>query len=156
MCDAKLYFDSARANELLIVMKDKGEAPAELIKMVGELYERLSRKVNYRNYPPETKEDMISFAWYEFLKYAHNYNPDRIKSKNGAYTFITFNAENSFKRVIKQYYKEKNLKDAMLGDESGCEEWHSNYAYNLTNQLDSDEDRVSKLDNWSHDELEGK
>lgn len=156
MCKDNIYFDSTTAHNYLIEWKDTGVPHNKLIEMVSELYDRLLHKVNYRNYTDELKEDMKSFAFYEFLKYAHNYKAEKVKSKNGAYTFITFNGENSFKRVLKQYYKAKNLEDAMLSDESACEEFHSNYAYNLTNQLDSDDDRNSTLDEWSHDIIEGK
>lgn len=150
----RTYFDSDIAHEHMMQWKNSdGDPSAKLLSMVGELFSRLTNKLNYANYDRELKEDMISFAWYEFLKYGKNYKPEKIKSKNGAYTFITFNAENSFKRVLKQYYKVKNLDDAMLSDETLCEEWHSNYAYNLTNQLESDADRETKLDSWSHDDI---
>lgn len=149
------YFDSAIAHEYMMEWKAGAKEPnRKLLDMVAELFKRLTSKANYVNYPPELKEDMVSFAWYEFLKYGRNYNPDKIKSKNGVFTFITFNAENSFKRVLKDYYKTKNLDNAMLSDIGLCEEWHENYAYKLSNQLDCDADRNEKLDSWSHDELD--
>lgn len=148
------YFDSDIAHEYMIAWKNGATEPhRKLLDMVAELYSRLTRKANYVNYPEELKEDMVSFAWYEFLKYGRNFNPDKIVSKNGAYTFITFNAENSFKRVLKQYYKNKNLDDAMLSDPDMCEAWHENYSYNLSNQLEGDADRNTSLDSWSHNDI---
>lgn len=152
MC--KEYFDSDLAHELMMQWKAGAGNPSNtLVLMVVDLFNRLTRKGNYINYPPELKEEMVSFACYEFIKYGKNYNPVKIKSKNGAYSFITFNGENSFKRVLKTYYKNKNLEDALLSDPASCEDWHENYAYNLTNQLDSDADRDTQLDSWSHDDI---
>ena len=50
--------------------------------------------------------------------------------------------------LFKKYAKERKETIGL------CEEWHENYAYKLSNQLDCDADRNEKLDSWSHDELD--
>jgi hypothetical protein len=87
---------------------------------------------------------MKSEAMYQFLKYSHNYNPDKIKSKNGAFTFLAFNSECSFKKAIKAYYREKNM-ETMIAETVDVDDYYGKYSYNMINQLDSDADMQTKL-----------
>lgn len=150
----ELYFNEDEVYPLMLEFVKTKKPSDSLIMKHYELTDRLLRSPKYVGYSPELKEDMQSFSMYEFIKYGHNFNPSKAKSKNPAFTFITFASENSFKRVLKDYYKTKNLDNAMLSDIGLCEEWHENYAYKLSNQLDCDADRNEKLDSWSHDELD--
>lgn len=135
-----LKFDSPTAHLHLVDWKATGICPTELIKMFNELLDSLTTKSKYINYPSHVKDDMKSEAIYQFLKYSHNYNPDKIKSKNGAFTFLCFNAENAYKKVIKSYYKHINLKELLLETSDNREL--------LDNYVDTLSDNREDLKNW--------
>lgn len=155
-----LEFNSNRAHELLLQWKSTcteenkiGIAPNELIKMYYELLDSLINKATFKNYPDNVKDDMKSEAVFQFLKYSHNYKPEKIKSKNGAFTFLAWNSECSFKKAIKAYYREKNM-ETLIAETVDVDDYYGKYSYNMINQLDSDADLNDRLDNWSHDELD--
>lgn len=154
-----LEFNSDIAHDLLMEWKVSctetnpiGNAPRKLIIMYYELLDSLISKASFKNYPDYVKDNMKSEATYQFLKYSHNYKPEKIKSKNGAFTFLAFNAECSFKKAIKTYYREKNM-ETLIADTVDVDSYYEKYSYNMINQLDSDADVNDKLDNWSHDDL---
>lgn len=147
-----LQFNSDIAHELLMQWKASGVCPNELIAMYYELLDSLISKASFKNYPDNVKDNMKSEAIYQFLKYSHNYKPEKAKSKNPAFTFLAFNAECSFKKAIKAYYREKNM-ETMIAETVDVDDFYEKYSYNMVNQLDSDADSNEKLDNWSHDNL---
>lgn len=81
----------------------------ELAKMILLIAENLIKKPTYKNVSPQDKEDMIMIAVLNSIKYCHSYNPDKVKSKNGAFTFITWNTEGQFKMFLKKESKRKSL-----------------------------------------------
>ena len=109
-----LYCDSNRLEELLLQWsrEDKPnnrKMSPELAKMILLIAENLIKKPTYKNISPQDKEDMIMIAVLNSIKYCHSYNPDKVKSKNGAFTFITWNTEGQFKMFLKKESKRKSL-----------------------------------------------
>jgi hypothetical protein len=129
LCDASnFFFDPVRGTDLMEQFVLTGVPCDELLEMVQKLYVKLTRHPDYKGYTDEIKEDMISTAYYEFLKYGHNFKAN--KARNGAYTFLQWNARNSFNRELKKHYRNRNLKEA-LAEPEVIEEWHRLYADNL-------------------------
>ena len=149
----KLELDSNRLHELLVLWQQTGTVSDELVTMFGKLVNSLLHKPSYIGYDDDTKADMQSEATYQFLRYSHNYKPERSKSANPAFTFLAWNAECSFKKILKRYYKHKNLETALDVGPDLVEQWHTELSNRLIDQRDSDETWEESIDSWSHDEL---
>lgn len=60
------------------------------------------KKPQYQNVQPAIREDLVSDAMINVLLYCHNFNPAKAKSKNAAFTYITFSAENTIRAALKK------------------------------------------------------
>lgn len=113
------YIDSEELHNLLIQWKmDKqNNKPMsnELGKAFYQIINGILSKPKYIKIKPDIKDDLKSIAVLNLVKYIHSYNPDKIKSKNGAFTYITYSAECSIKGELKKR-NEKNEKLPIVFD----------------------------------------
>lgn len=98
------YIKSRKAIKITI----NNEPSAELVKIVQNIHKWQTTLKSYYRYPAWLKEEMLSEAMYDFLRYGHNYDV----SKNPM-NYIAANADKSFRHVIMQYYKHENTSNAM-------------------------------------------
>ena len=103
------YFDNDKAHKYLIILSETNKADNALIEMAYLLYNQLLNKQIFKHYSAELKEDMVSMAIFWLIKYGHNYKPDKVKSNNGAFTYMTYSAEMAFRRVLTDHYKHVNI-----------------------------------------------
>lgn len=75
-----------------------------LIKILTELYSRMLTRSIYYKYPTWVKEEMLSRALYDFLRWGHNYKPAK-----KPYSYLTACAQNSFRRSLNKYYDAINM-----------------------------------------------
>lgn len=86
--------------------KDERIITEEFGKMIKMIAERLTNHSNFKNYPFDLKQDMVSYACFKCMQGIHNYN---FAFKN-AFAYFTTACYNSFVSTISKYYKDKNLK----------------------------------------------
>ena len=103
--------DNKRFLEALKVEKNRykeaikqGKRPPTLAdypaRCIGAICEGLALRPNYRNYT--YRDDMVSTAIINCVKYWHNFDPDRFDNPHAYFTFI---ASKSFNRYIKSEKK---------------------------------------------------
>lgn len=143
---ADTYFDSDRA-QVLMVQAKSGVCSVELQRMVMQLYWGLTRHKDFRRYPLEIHQDMVSSALFGFVAYViKSYRPT-VKSTSGAYSYITWCGRTAFQKCLSQHYRHKNLHTA-LADESVCDRYYSLYSERL---VDQDDSMASVLSNYEHE-----
>lgn len=72
---------------------------AELIYLIVR---GVMKKQQYQNVQPPIKEELVSDAVLNVILYCHNFNPTKARSKNSAFTYITFAAENTIRHGLKK------------------------------------------------------
>ena len=121
------YVDNARLHEELLAFRGSGIPSQALLDMVSSICAGLTRNSRFRGYDAMDHEDMRSSAMFEFLRYGHNYRPEKCRSANGAFTFVTWNAENAFKRFLRGHYRQANIKAAHAAPEDLLIDWCESY-----------------------------
>lgn len=113
----RFYVTNAKILEELDKLKDKDgnidptKTPSEEFgKMILMIAKRLSNHSNFKNYPYEVKQDMISYACYKCIQGVRNYN---FKFKN-AFAYFTTACYNSFVSTVSAYYKQINIKKDLM------------------------------------------
>lgn len=129
----KYYFDRERGNELMEQFVETGVPCNELLSMVNKLYVKLTQHPDYKYYSKEIKDELISQATYEFLKYSHHFKAS--KARNGSYTFLNWCARNAFNRHLTRHYTHINRTEWLRSDEMVAD-W---YALSNLNAFDMDE-----------------
>lgn len=109
----RLSVDNHDLHAGLLEWIETGIVPVELVLAHQSILGSLLEKSNYVGYPVELKQDMRSFATEQFLRYSHNYDPAKARSKTPAFTFLAWNAECAFKRVLHKHYRQKNLLESL-------------------------------------------
>ena len=113
------YIDSDNLHQLLIDWKHDKKIGKEMNKELGKAFIMITngvlQKPKYIKLSADEKDDLRSIALLNLVAYIHSYNPDKIKSKNGAFTYITFAAENSIKGELKKR-NEKNKRIQVVYD----------------------------------------
>lgn len=141
---SRAYVDNARLHEELLAYRETRSPSRALLRMIQEICLGLSRNSRFRGYDTLDLEDMRASAMFEFLRYGHNYNPSRCRSANGAFTFITWNAENAFKRFLRGHYRQVNVKAAHDAPEDLLIDWCEAYTARMLD--DGSEAQQSFLD----------
>jgi len=85
--------------------KDERIITEEFGKMIKMIAERLTNHSNFKNYPRELKQDMVSYACFKCIQGIRNYN---FEYRN-AFAYFTTACYNAFVSTISKYYKDKNL-----------------------------------------------
>lgn len=106
------YVDNSALHAELVAFRDGGTPSRRLIEMVQAIHRGLCGNSKFRGYDTLDQEDLRSQAMLEFLKYGHNFNPEKCRSANGAFTFVTWCAESAFKRYLRGHYRQVNVKAA--------------------------------------------
>lgn len=101
------YFDEPRAKELIKKWQDTGIIDDELMSIITKLHLHAIKANNYKNYPQVVKEDMLSQAMFDFLRWGRGYKAEK---GSKAFSYFTFSCQNSFKLVLKKYYRFENEK----------------------------------------------
>ena len=106
------YCTNKSLTEELIKWRDSDPDPEKRVAsnnlglMIKHIATKLSNHSNFRNYPIDIKEEMISYATYKILKGLVHY---RFEFKN-PFAYITQGCWNAFVTVCGKYYKQINLK----------------------------------------------
>ena len=115
----------------IIAEEDNRDIPEEFGKMVLMIAKRLSNHSNFKKYPYEVKQDMISYACFKCIQGICNYN---FKFKN-AFAYFTTACYNAFISVVTAYYKHINIRKDLLKRAlerlESTRELNSNKAINL-------------------------
>lgn len=127
----KYWFDRDRGNALMEEFVNTGVPSSELLAMVNKLFVKLTQHNDYKYYSDIVKEELISQATYEFLKYSHTFKAS--KARNGAYTFLTWNCRNAFNRYLKSHYKHENTREWLSSAEM-IDTWSALTAVNLIDE----------------------
>lgn len=143
----KFDFPEIKAKELMVEMQAHPlhHPSFELIKIHNNLLMSLINKDSYSRYDKELKEDMLSFAVYEFIMYGYKYNPEKGK----LFTFFAFNGENSFKCVLKKHYKHVNNENLMFDTFENVqdrENYVETYNKRLCDESGYTEEELQRLD----------
>ena len=85
---------------------DKRMASNELAIMINNIATKLSNHSNFRNYPIDIKDEMISYARFKILKGLKHYRFEF----NNPFAYITQGCWNAFLTVCGKYYKYLNAK----------------------------------------------
>ena len=101
------YFNEDRAKELIKEWQDTGNIDGDLMIIMTKLHLHVIKASNYKNYPLAVKEDMLSQAMFDFLRWGKGYKADK---GSKAFSYFTFSTQNSFKLVLKKYYRFENEK----------------------------------------------
>ena len=72
---------------------------AELIYLIVR---GVMKKPMYQNVQPAVKDELMSDAVLNVILYVHNFNITKSRSKNAAFTYITFAAENTIRNGLKK------------------------------------------------------
>lgn len=119
------YIDSEKLHDLLEQWKEDKKQNKQMSKELAIMFQKITEgvitKASYNQYEKETKEDMMSGALLNLVLYIHNYKTENSKSKNAAFTYVTFAVETSFKSYLTKIKvkkeKEQNYIDRMLEDD---------------------------------------
>lgn len=82
----------------------------ELGKMIIAIGEKMLNRSEFRNYPKELKEDMLSMFELKIIKGLKNYN----FKFNNPFAFFTTAAWNAFLTIIGKHYKQQNIKKDLM------------------------------------------
>lgn len=82
----------------------------ELGKMIIAIGEKMLNRSEFRNYPKELKEDMLSMFELKIIKGLKNYN----FKFNNPFAFFTTVAWNAFLTIIGKHYKQQNIKKDLM------------------------------------------
>lgn len=96
------YVKNSELREEMIRCKEKGETSEKLALMFQQIATRLSSKLKYNN--PMDREDCISAAVLDCLKYWWNYNPE---VSDNAFAYITSICTNGFAKNWRSFQKIK-------------------------------------------------
>lgn len=118
------YIDSEKLHDLLTQWKEdkvnKKEMNKELVSMFLLILDGVISKPTYNQFNREEREDMKQIAFINLFLYIHNYKTEKSKSKNAAFTYVTFSVETSFKSTITRNKvksdKQQNYIDLKLED----------------------------------------
>lgn len=111
----------------MLAFKDGGIPSPELLRMVQAIHRGLCGNSRFRGYDAMDLEDLRSTAMLEFLKYGHNFKPEKCRSANGAFTFVTWCAESAFKRYLRGHYRQVNVKAAHAAGDDMLTTWCEGY-----------------------------
>lgn len=84
----------------------------ELGKMILHIAVKLTNHTNFRNYPADIKQEMVSYACFKCVQGIKNYN---FKFTN-CFAYLTQACWNAFINIIKKYYKHINIKRDIIKD----------------------------------------
>lgn len=107
----RFYVTNAKLLEELNKWKDSAKnvdervIPEEFGKMILMIAQRLSNHSNFKNYPRELKEDMVSYGCFKCIQGLKNYN---FEFKN-AFAYFTTACYNAFVSTVTKYYKQINI-----------------------------------------------
>lgn len=118
------YIDSNKLHDLITQWKEdrknKKEMNKELVNMFLLILNGVISKPTYNQFNSEDKDDMKQIAFINLFLYIHNYKPEKSKSKNAAFTYVTFSIETSYKSTITRNKvksdKQQNYIDLKLED----------------------------------------
>lgn len=102
MKEKKHYVNNKELRDELIRCAETGELSESAALMFKEIAERLSTKLFYKD--PADREDAISSAIYDCIKYWKSYDPE--KSQN-AFSYFTSVCSNGFGKFWKRAEKVK-------------------------------------------------
>lgn len=112
----RFYVTNAKLLEQLQIWHDSAEdvearkIPEEFGKMILMIAKRLSNHSNFKNYPYDVKQDMVSYACFKCVQGIRNYN---FNFKN-AFAYFTTACYNAFISVVTAYYKHINIRKDLL------------------------------------------
>lgn len=112
----RFYVTNAKLLEQLQIWRDSAEEiddrkiPEEFGRMVLMIARRLSNHSNFKNYPYEVKQDMISYACFKCIQGIRNYN----FNFQNAFAYFTTACYNAFISVVTSYYKHINIRKDLL------------------------------------------
>ena len=104
----KHYVKNADLRRAIMESQAAGKLTNEAIDMLYQLADKLSSKLKYNN--PDDRDDIISFAMFDFCRYYDRYNPD--ESPN-CFAYFTTIATNGFAKGWRALGKMK-LPDSLL------------------------------------------
>lgn len=127
MAASKAYVDNASLHREMLAFRETRVPSGALLAMVQAIHKGLCGNSKFRGYDSMDLEDLRSTAMLEFLKYGHNFKPEKCRSANGAFTFVTWCAESAFKRYLRGHYRQVNVKAAHDACGEVLTEWCENY-----------------------------
>lgn len=105
----KYYVDPQQLHSELMSYKDTGSMSDDLGVMFINMCNKILNHHNFAGYSNELKQDMKGHALYLICKYIHNCDPTK-RNPRECFNYVTTCIFNGFKQVIKQHYKQENLK----------------------------------------------
>lgn len=119
------YIDSEKLHDELIKWREDKKQNKQMSTTLAIMFKKMCdgviNKASYKQYDTELKEDMMSIAIFNLLLYVHNYKVENSRSKNAAFTYVTFAIETSYKSTLSKLKmkreKQQNYIDRMLEDD---------------------------------------
>jgi hypothetical protein len=109
----RFYVTNAKLLEQLTAWRDSEpdkdgvkRIPEELGKMIIMIATKITNHSNFKNYPFDMKQDMVSTACYKCIQAVYNYN---FEYKN-PFAYFTMTSYNACLTVCSKHYKRLNLK----------------------------------------------
>lgn len=112
----RFYCTNKELQEELIKWRDSAEKPEdrilseELGKMLLAVGNKILNRSEFRNYPKELKEDMLSMGLYKLIKGLKNYN----FAFNNPFSYCTQTFWNAYLTIITKHYRQLNIKKDLM------------------------------------------
>lgn len=115
---SKEYVTNKQLKAAVVESKNLGRLTPDAIKIFELLINGISKKMAYKN--PQDKEDCMSFAMEDLLKYWDRYDPEK---SNNPFAYFTQIAKNGFAKGWKKLYPPNAFKtipfSQITGDDKG-------------------------------------